>query len=105
MQALARTYGPHCIERLYRLTNNKSGKVAIMACIALLDRGFGKAVQPINDAFAQPVSGNKNLIDKMTVEELRILKEVGRRVLRRQGPLPTYMNDGTQLPPIKLVED
>ena len=41
--ALARAHGPKCIEVAYRLMmHDKDSKVRLAACVALLDRGFGK---------------------------------------------------------------
>lgn len=46
---LARSHAPECIERLLEIVRDKnaSDRDVIQACIALLDRGCGKAITPV----------------------------------------------------------
>jgi hypothetical protein len=47
IRAMAAVHGPDVIARLVWLSQNKkSPAVAVAACKELLDRGYGKAVQP-----------------------------------------------------------
>ena len=43
--ALARKYGPRCIEVAAKLLSSKDEKMRLAACVALLDRGFGRPKQ------------------------------------------------------------
>lgn len=42
---LARSHGPAALERLVQLKDSKDERVALSACVALLDRGYGKPKQ------------------------------------------------------------
>jgi hypothetical protein len=44
---LCRVHGPAVIARLVTLTHDKSGAVAVAASRELLDRGYGKSIQPL----------------------------------------------------------
>ena len=44
---LARQHGPHAIERLVALSRSNDEMVALHACRALLDRGYGKPMQEV----------------------------------------------------------
>lgn len=44
---LARSHGPAALERLVQLKDSKDERVALSACVALLDRGYGKPAQAI----------------------------------------------------------
>ncbi len=44
---LARQHGPHAIRRLVELSRSADGPVAVSACKALLDRGYGRPEQGI----------------------------------------------------------
>ena len=43
--ALARVHGPKCIEVAAKLLSSEDEKMRLAACIALLDRGFGRPKQ------------------------------------------------------------
>lgn len=48
VRTLARSYGPEATNRLAKLMrHSKSDTVALSACCAILDRGFGKPVQAV----------------------------------------------------------
>jgi hypothetical protein len=47
VRALARDHGHAAIERLVRLMYSKNESVAVRACEALLDRGYGRTVQGV----------------------------------------------------------
>jgi hypothetical protein len=47
VRAAAREHGKKAIERLAELMHDGDGRVAVMACNALLDRGFGKPMQAV----------------------------------------------------------
>jgi hypothetical protein len=47
IRALARTYSKQAIETLAECMNSKNERAAIAACIAILDRGWGKPAQEV----------------------------------------------------------
>lgn len=47
IRELARQYGPHALLRLVELSRSREGPVAVHACRALLDRGYGRPEQAI----------------------------------------------------------
>jgi hypothetical protein len=56
VKALARAHGPAAIEKLVALMNCGSPRTEVAAAQALLDRGYGKPVQPIaGDDEAPPI--------------------------------------------------
>jgi len=57
VKALARQHGPAAIGKLVELMNCGQPRTEVAAAQALLDRGYGKAVQPIaGDDDSAPVS-------------------------------------------------
>lgn len=48
VKRLAREHGPRAIERLAELMNGDDPRVSVSAAQALLDRGYGKPVQPLS---------------------------------------------------------
>jgi uncharacterized protein DUF5681 len=46
----------HAIRRLIALTSSKDERVALSACIAVLDRGIGKPVQTVAGDAANPIA-------------------------------------------------
>ena len=46
--ALARVHGPKCIEVAAKLLSSEDEKMRLAACIALLDRGFGRPKQELD---------------------------------------------------------
>jgi hypothetical protein len=52
---LARVHGPRAIERLVQHMESESADVSIRACVALLDRGFGKPAQVLSGPDDGPI--------------------------------------------------
>ena len=68
IQALARQHGPEAIHTLVGCLKDPKHKVA--AAIALLDRGFGKATQPVSgDANGVPIAYSFRWADATTPPE------------------------------------
>lgn len=75
IKALAQTYGPDAIDTLAKIMKNEAAPEAsrIAAAKELIDRGFGKATQPIAGDPDMPPLGIKNTVDysKLSKEALR----------------------------------
>lgn len=75
IKALAQTYGPDAIDTLADIMKSESAPEAarIAAAKELIDRGFGKATQPISGDPDMPPVGIKNTVDysKLSKEALR----------------------------------
>lgn len=88
LRKLARSHGEHCIQRLFELSQDQNGKVAVAACSILLDRGYGKAIQSVEVSDQRlPPNANQQLITAMNREELKTLKTMAQLVLQRQAQL------------------
>ena len=66
IKAIAQQYGAEAIEKLVTLMRGKDEDVAFKACIALLDRAYGKPAQAIVGDPEQPVEHNVTLVDEFT---------------------------------------
>jgi len=75
IKALAQTYGPDAIDTLADIMRNEEHPPAarVAAAKELIDRGFGKATQPISGDPDMPPLGIKNTVDysKLSKEALR----------------------------------
>lgn len=75
IKALAQTYGPDAIDVLAEIMKDESAPEAarIAAARELIDRGFGKATQPISGDPDMPPIGITNTVDysKLSKEALR----------------------------------
>jgi hypothetical protein len=56
IRLLAQLEGPATIARLVKLRGHKNGAIAVAACRELLDRGYGKATQPISGEGGEPIT-------------------------------------------------
>jgi hypothetical protein len=66
IKAVAQMYGKEAIERLVALMRGKDADVAFKACIALLDRAYGKPAQMLQDEPEKPLTHNVALADEFT---------------------------------------
>jgi hypothetical protein len=66
---LARGYGPEAIERLAKLMRDEDARVSQAACVALLDRGYGRPKQAIDHGIDATDDGVRQLV--ATAEQLR----------------------------------
>jgi hypothetical protein len=62
----ASQYGPEAIEKLVTLMRGKDQDVAFKACIALLDRAYGKPAQALIGEVERPVEHNVTVVDEFT---------------------------------------
>lgn len=64
LRELARMHGPRALGRLAELLESGDGKVVVMAAREILDRGFGKAMQPVAET-APDVGADDGIAAKM----------------------------------------
>lgn len=92
IRALAQSYGPDAVDRLYEIMNNNDAPPAsqVAAARELLDRGFGKATQFIANDPDHPVLnlGPKIDWDKMPKE---VLEAAYAQI--KAGPAPDPLDD------------
>jgi hypothetical protein len=95
--ALARKHGPKCIEVAYNLMmRDKDSKVRLAACVALLDRGFGRPKQEIE------TNGNAtielHLVAARLVSEQLMLEDSGGAPGQRVSIEPRRVIDASEMP-------
>jgi hypothetical protein len=66
IKSVAQLYGKEAIEKLVTLMRGKEENVALKACIALLDRAYGKPAQMLQGDPEQPLAHNVAIADEFT---------------------------------------
>ena len=74
VKRLARSYSTQAINKLAKLINSKKESIALAACIAILDRGYGKPAQAVNMSVSRDMS-------KLTDAELETLLALMERTM------------------------
>lgn len=70
MQEIARAHGPECIERLrWLMRHGENQTVQLAATNAILDRGFGKPVQPAAVGFGPEAGGVRWVVSWATSDD------------------------------------
>ena len=59
--SIARKASPDAVRRIIELMQDEDSRVSLMACMAVLDRAFGKVKDPMVDA----KTGNAKLVDRI----------------------------------------
>jgi hypothetical protein len=79
VKELARNHGPAAVARLAKLMMSKNQRVAVAACVAILDRGYGKPAQAVavTGEGGGPIEVNSKLdVSGLSVEQLRTLASI-----------------------------
>jgi len=74
VKRLARSYSTQAVKKLAKLINSKKESIALAACIAILDRGYGKPAQAVNMQVSRDMS-------KLTDSELETLLALMERTM------------------------
>ena len=74
VKRLARSYSTQAVKKLAKLMNCKRESIALAACIAILDRGYGKPAQAVNMSVSRDMS-------KLTDAELETLLALMERTM------------------------
>ena len=86
LRDLARMHGARAIGRLVELLESGEGKVVVMAAKEILDRGFGKSMQPIAEKSEAPVDDGlaakmmrdpdgRKLLDAVAATQARLARD------------------------------
>lgn len=80
---LARDHSPAAIQKLAEWMHSDNARASIAACVAILDRAFGKPTQPIcGDDDHPPVRATVSVeaLARLTMQERATLREIARRL-------------------------
>ena len=92
VKQLARSYSTQAIRKLAKLINSKRESIALAACIAILDRGYGKPAQAVNMQVSRDMS-------KLTDAELEtLLALMERTMLPGPGVGPVIEGQASEAP-------
>jgi len=97
VKRLARSYSTQAINKLAKLINSKKESIALAACIAILDRGYGKPAQAVNMQVSRDMS-------KLTDAELETLLALMERTML-PGPAGGQVIEGRASEASESVEN
>lgn len=82
---LARAQGPTALKRLIALMRSKNERVALQACEAVLDRGFGRPTQAVQHSGAGGGPVAVQFTDRDRGRRVAFLLEKGMRAMKSEG--------------------